>query len=35
MYTVDNDVLLMIFGFDPHRRHELWRLITIMLVHTG
>ncbi|KAG4074635.1 hypothetical protein HA402_004506 [Bradysia odoriphaga] len=35
MYHVDNDNLVMLFGFDPHRRHEIWRFITIMLAHTG
>ncbi|KAJ6643860.1 Rhomboid-related protein 1, partial [Pseudolycoriella hygida] len=34
MYTTDDDKLLMIFGFDPHRRHEIWRIVTIMLVHS-
>lgn len=35
MYTVDEDLLLIVFGYDPHRRHELWRFITVMLAHSG
>lgn len=35
MYTVDKKRLAMLFGIDPHRRHELWRFFTVMFVHTG
>ncbi|XP_037034417.1 rhomboid-related protein 2-like [Bradysia coprophila] len=35
MYNVNNQDLLINLGYDPHRRHELWRLVTIMFVHIG
>ncbi|XP_037035638.1 protein rhomboid-like [Bradysia coprophila] len=35
MYNVNNQDLLINLGYDPHRRHELWRFVTIMFVHTG
>ncbi|KAJ6641140.1 Protein rhomboid [Pseudolycoriella hygida] len=34
-YTVDEDWLFPRFAYDPHRRHEIWRFITPMLVHSG
>ncbi|KAJ6637849.1 Protein rhomboid [Pseudolycoriella hygida] len=34
-YTFDEDLLCMKFGYDPHRRHEIWRFITQMFVHSG
>ncbi|KAG4071680.1 hypothetical protein HA402_011834 [Bradysia odoriphaga] len=34
-YNLDYQDLLIHFGYDPHRRHELWRLVTIMFVHIG
>ncbi len=35
MYTVDQRLMAMIFGIDPYRRHEVWRFLTLVLVHTA
>lgn len=33
IYKEDGQVLLKYLGYDPYRRHEVWRLFTVMLVH--
>ncbi|XP_035712287.1 rhomboid-related protein 2 isoform X2 [Folsomia candida] len=32
-YSVGFDKLLLPFGIDPYRRYEIWRYVTILLVH--
>ncbi|KAJ6639154.1 Protein rhomboid [Pseudolycoriella hygida] len=34
-YSVDGHLMLLLFGYDPHRRHEVWRFVTMMLVHSN
>ncbi|OXA60344.1 Rhomboid-related protein 1 [Folsomia candida] len=34
-YYYGDDTLLLLFGYDPYRRHELWRYVTIMLAHSS
>ncbi|KAJ6644015.1 Protein rhomboid [Pseudolycoriella hygida] len=35
MYPFDTENMILLFGYDPHRRHEIWRYFTDSLVHTG
>lgn len=38
MYDSDIPYMTRILGYNPHRRHgryEMWRFITVLLVHTG
>ncbi|KAJ6643858.1 Rhomboid-related protein 1 [Pseudolycoriella hygida] len=32
---VSGTLLALLFSYDPQRRHELWRYLTVMLVHAG
>ncbi|KAJ6641126.1 Rhomboid-related protein 1, partial [Pseudolycoriella hygida] len=32
-YSFNEYLLCLKFGYDPHRRHEIWRFITVMLAH--
>ncbi|XP_037029725.1 protein rhomboid-like [Bradysia coprophila] len=34
-YSVDEGLMLLLFGYDPHRRHEIWRFFTMMFVHAS
>ncbi|KAG4072429.1 hypothetical protein HA402_004361 [Bradysia odoriphaga] len=35
MYLLDNEMMTLLLGYDPHRRHEVWRYVTDAFVHTG
>ncbi|KAG4073218.1 hypothetical protein HA402_013478 [Bradysia odoriphaga] len=35
MYLSDHKEMTLLFGYDPHRRHEVWRFFTDAFVHTG
>lgn len=34
-YSIEATNLMLVFGYDPHRRHELWRFLSIMLAHSS
>ncbi|KAJ6645770.1 hypothetical protein Bhyg_00979, partial [Pseudolycoriella hygida] len=32
-YAWEDEDAIITLGYDPHRRHEIWRFITLMFVH--
>lgn len=35
MYLLDNEIMTLLFAYDPHRRHEIWRYFADAFVHIG